>query len=352
MGVNQMTGTPWHLETLHMSEDDERRHKSRCIHYKKANKSCAKFKTKCPGSAHCDYYKEDPARVRATPEPERLPYSTPRIGTTAAVTPINTSQPTIQPANDYDVSVFIVGCHVKHDKYGPGIVSNIDGNYISIDFDNGLKKEMDLDYCVKKALLSREYTEEEIRIAKEKEEAERKAKEEQRLQEIERQKLAQFAQQVKPQVTAVNVPTNNQHLNVAAASRTPVYVVSSNPNAYNKPISTNIQSNKTIQESNRAKTMETLSWSIWLLVAILLSSMAIAYCVMQNTWYLYVEFALMQLYASSQFYIYNPFTTKISKVPIIRWARRHYFFSVLLFFLIWSIIATYVYLIPVLISYS
>lgn len=54
MGVERMTGTPWHLETLHKTDD--RRHKSWCTNY--VNGRCRFYNEKCRGSAHCDkYYK-------------------------------------------------------------------------------------------------------------------------------------------------------------------------------------------------------------------------------------------------------------------------------------------------------
>lgn len=55
MGVNQMTGVPWHLETLH--SNDARRHKSRCGYYH--NGYCHYYCDGCRGSAHCDRYDEN-----------------------------------------------------------------------------------------------------------------------------------------------------------------------------------------------------------------------------------------------------------------------------------------------------
>jgi len=55
MGVNQMTGTPWHLETL--KSNDSRRHKSNCGYYD--NGYCKFYIESCRGSAHCDHYDEN-----------------------------------------------------------------------------------------------------------------------------------------------------------------------------------------------------------------------------------------------------------------------------------------------------
>lgn len=58
MGKYQtINGTPWHVETLHKDEDDDRRHRSRCAYYNKDH-MCTYYATKCIGSNKCDAYKE------------------------------------------------------------------------------------------------------------------------------------------------------------------------------------------------------------------------------------------------------------------------------------------------------
>lgn len=57
MGVNKMTGVPWHIETLH-SNEEKKRHKSRCKYYNKSNEQCELKLLQCTGSAHCNKYKE------------------------------------------------------------------------------------------------------------------------------------------------------------------------------------------------------------------------------------------------------------------------------------------------------
>ena len=62
-----ISGVPWHIETLKMSEDDERRHKSRCIYYDAG--SCD-INIKCYGSTTCKHYKEKPREeVQEKPKP-------------------------------------------------------------------------------------------------------------------------------------------------------------------------------------------------------------------------------------------------------------------------------------------
>lgn len=56
MGLQSMQGTPWHIETVKKPEDDNRRHKSRCTFYN--SRKCTHYLYRCPGSAHCDVYKE------------------------------------------------------------------------------------------------------------------------------------------------------------------------------------------------------------------------------------------------------------------------------------------------------
>ena len=62
MGIKHMQGVPAHLETLHNS-DGKRRDKRRCIFYFKSEKMCdcpqgSYSQKQCPGSSHCEYYKE------------------------------------------------------------------------------------------------------------------------------------------------------------------------------------------------------------------------------------------------------------------------------------------------------
>lgn len=58
----KLPDTPWHVGYTKKKEADPRRHKARCIFYKK-DKTCRclnspYFRSKCGGSAHCMYYEE------------------------------------------------------------------------------------------------------------------------------------------------------------------------------------------------------------------------------------------------------------------------------------------------------
>lgn len=70
--VNESIGTPSHIEYLKMSENDTKRHKSRCVEYDKKKKVCMcvrspYFTMKCGGSSHCKFYAETEAITETKP---------------------------------------------------------------------------------------------------------------------------------------------------------------------------------------------------------------------------------------------------------------------------------------------
>lgn len=61
--LRESIGTPVHISYLKMSEDDSRRHKSRCVEYDKKKNVCMcekspYFTMRCGGSSHCVHYAE------------------------------------------------------------------------------------------------------------------------------------------------------------------------------------------------------------------------------------------------------------------------------------------------------
>lgn len=70
MGLNKLEGIPWHIERFHRSENDDRRHKSRCVYY--LNGMCKKNYCKCFSSAHCDYYIESKKETTGSKEKKNL----------------------------------------------------------------------------------------------------------------------------------------------------------------------------------------------------------------------------------------------------------------------------------------
>ena len=57
MGVNRMTGSPWHAERVYRAEGDDRRYKGRCEFYRYEDEWCTYRSGRCMGSAHCQKYK-------------------------------------------------------------------------------------------------------------------------------------------------------------------------------------------------------------------------------------------------------------------------------------------------------
>lgn len=45
--VSELTGIPWHVEKWTRNEGDERRHKSRCIYYRKKDSYCKYLYIEC-----------------------------------------------------------------------------------------------------------------------------------------------------------------------------------------------------------------------------------------------------------------------------------------------------------------
>ena len=61
--ISRNIGTPSHITYLSKKENDDRRHRSRCIYYDKDTKHCLAPKgsysgIRCPGSSHCTQYFE------------------------------------------------------------------------------------------------------------------------------------------------------------------------------------------------------------------------------------------------------------------------------------------------------
>lgn len=56
---NRLPDTPWHVGYAKKQEDDPRRHKARCIHYRDGQCGWkANYSGKCIGSSHCIDYSE------------------------------------------------------------------------------------------------------------------------------------------------------------------------------------------------------------------------------------------------------------------------------------------------------
>lgn len=126
MGVNQMTGVPWHLETL--KSNDARRHKSNCGYYDSGY--CKFYIENCRGSAHCDAYNENIECADATtnkPSNKSKKHSKVHKG--------NHKTPALKEA--YKVGSKVTNIYFVDDKprYKTGIIVDVDPNkYIVVEF--------------------------------------------------------------------------------------------------------------------------------------------------------------------------------------------------------------------------
>lgn len=134
MTVERMTGTPWHTEILRRSEGDAKRHRSRCIHYISGSKQCRCRNSRCIGSAHCDYYRE--------PEPEVTNEAPPKP-----------SPKTTQSKFNGKI-FFFVGDRVRHQSWGEGTVTEVTTKIITVAFDDGMEKQLDVSACITKGLIN------------------------------------------------------------------------------------------------------------------------------------------------------------------------------------------------------
>ena len=152
MGVNKLTGVPWHVEQLRMEEGDQRRHKSRCEHYVKKNNYCSVAKTRCIGSAHCSYYRESPLKfvdkaAQGSSRPARQKDNTPK----KVVTDI--SRTSIKYKNY--CAEFPVGTKVKHVKLGKGTVTAHENGRLIIQLFSGKRIVLVPQMCIERKLLQK-----------------------------------------------------------------------------------------------------------------------------------------------------------------------------------------------------
>ncbi|WP_294242020.1 hypothetical protein [Pseudobutyrivibrio sp.] len=135
--VSELTGTPWHVEKLTRNEGDERRHKSRCIYYRKKDSYCKYQYIECRGSRYCKYYK--------TNEIEGV-----SVNADAQVK----KKETIEKITDAEgKKIYPIGSKVRHQKFGDGFITDISNGHVSIDFENVGEKILGLDICVAKGYL-------------------------------------------------------------------------------------------------------------------------------------------------------------------------------------------------------
>ena len=139
----KINGTPWHIGTISMSEDDERRHRNWCVYFRKDDVYCYKRKSKCIGSAHCDYYKEDPVEA-ATRHKDEFEESGNKPKIKIDVMNIERQKNQLNS---------LIGSYVEHSFYGDGKVVSVEEGKVTIAFDNGETRKFSTKDCIEKGFL-------------------------------------------------------------------------------------------------------------------------------------------------------------------------------------------------------
>ena len=135
MGISQnMTGSPWHVERMHRSEGEDRRHRHKCIYYDAKTGQCSKLLIKCFGSAHCISYREEvPDSLSSSTETE-LPK---KVKTTHRKRIIVDSRDKVC---DPSHTEFQLGDEVSHKRFGVGTIVKFLPDGIVVRFSVGTRK--------------------------------------------------------------------------------------------------------------------------------------------------------------------------------------------------------------------
>ena len=69
-------GGPFHQEFLLKEENEEKRHRSRCVYYESLEKYCRHYCMKCKGSNACEKYEEKPnvKKIASEDKKPKKPY--------------------------------------------------------------------------------------------------------------------------------------------------------------------------------------------------------------------------------------------------------------------------------------
>lgn len=135
--VSELAGTPWHVEKLTRNKGDERRHKSRCIYYRKKDSYCKYQYIKCIGSRYCQYYK-----AKVVKEDNK--------NTDVAISKKEVKD---KLTDAEGMRLYPVGTKVYHQKFGEGFITAIKDGHIVIDFEDVGEKILGLNVCVAKEYL-------------------------------------------------------------------------------------------------------------------------------------------------------------------------------------------------------
>ena len=135
MGIRKLTGTPWHIEKFSRGEGDDRRHRSRCVNYRKRDAHCYKFSERCHGSFHCPYYMEKEVESKVEQDNEK---------NKDQQKPILQNKVIPVDARKY----FSKNQKVNHKVFGTGTVLTVDKEYVKIHFDNIGDKTLRARECI------------------------------------------------------------------------------------------------------------------------------------------------------------------------------------------------------------
>lgn len=146
MGVNQLTGTPWHKERVHRADGAPRRSQARCKYFLYQDGHCLKRGGECMGCAHCPTYKaisdaefaeRQNARRKNLPYPDNDPYArTFRKTSSSARTMIGPVKKGPKRADQEQNAIppVMLGSKVLHKQYGVGVVKAIYDGKIMVTF--------------------------------------------------------------------------------------------------------------------------------------------------------------------------------------------------------------------------
>ena len=139
-----MSGTPWHTETLSTRESEGRRHKGNCKYFCHSRNQCNLLYERCRGSSHCPHYvKKDSERTTVTHD------------TTPSNSYFNSAKKDKNPINAQTAHSFLPGDIIRHTKFGKGTIIYVEGDSIRVKLNNGVIKELSVDYCEENQLIQK-----------------------------------------------------------------------------------------------------------------------------------------------------------------------------------------------------
>lgn len=153
MGLEQLTGTPWHVERFTRKEGDEKRHRSRCVYYRGGG-YCAWHFEHCWGSSHCRHYdeveaKEEKNKVSSKKEKERkLAEELKASQETKRVLAEERARIVMEYEKKYSA-----GSVIGHKTYGYGIITETKDGKITVRFKGEKVVILSIETCINNHLI-------------------------------------------------------------------------------------------------------------------------------------------------------------------------------------------------------